>query len=150
LEIGPIAVTVSDEMSSTNIVTVVAAIIRGEDGRLLITKRHHDAHLGGLWEFPGGKVEDGESLADALKREVLEELGVAVRVGGLYFEQEHLYADRRVHLHFFECRITDGNPVPNSASQMTWVDPSELDRFAFPAANRLLLHKLEVPPTRKT
>ncbi len=130
-------------------IPVVAAVIRRKNKALLGRRPDHKRH-GGLWEFPGGKVEDGESLADALKREVLEELGVAVRVGGLYFEQEHLYADRRVHLHFFECRITDGNPVPNSASQMTWVDPSELDRFAFPAANRLLLHKLEVPPTRKT
>jgi 8-oxo-dGTP diphosphatase len=129
-------------MNSTDIVTVVAAVIRGNDGRMLITKRFDESHLGGLWEFPGGKVEDGETLRSALVREIREELGVGIEVGRLVLEQKHAYPDRRVHLHFFECRILDGAPVSKMARAMTWASPSELAHFEFPSANRRLLDKL--------
>ena len=130
-------------MNSTDIVIVVAAIIRDHDGRLLITKRFDEAHLGGLWEFPGGKVEGGESLSEALIREIREELGVDIKVGSLVLEQNHTYRDRIVHLHFFECRILNGNPEAKGAKEMAWIGSWELDRFEFPPANRVLLEILK-------
>ena len=129
-------------MNSADILTVVAAIIRDDDGRLLITKRLEEAHLGGLWEFPGGKVEEGESLSGALIREIREELGVGIEVGSLVLEQKHAYPDRTVHLHFFECRILNGKPLAKGAKKMAWIDSGELDRFEFPQANRALLEIL--------
>jgi len=130
-------------MNSTDIFTVVAAIIRDDDGRLLITKRFDEAHLGGLWEFPGGKVESGESLSEALIREIREELGVGIEVGSLVLEQKHAYPDRIVHLHFFECRILNGKPEAKKAGEMAWTGSWELDRFDFPHANQALLEILK-------
>lgn len=130
-------------MKLVNVMTVAAAIIRGEEGRLLITKRFDEVHLGTLWEFPGGKVEHGESLSEALVREIREELGVGIKVGKLVLDQRHDYLDRTVHLHFFECYILDGKPIARGVREMAWVEPSELDRFEFPSANQRLLEKLK-------
>ena len=122
-------------------VVVVAAIIR-DGNRVLLTRRRQDAHLGGLWEFPGGKVEEGESLEEALVREIFEELGMTIRPGKLYFEKEHVYPDRTVHLHFFECRIVEGAPQARDVADFRWTPPEDLDRFEFPDANRPLIRKL--------
>src|SRR5689334_1295767 len=89
------------------LIRVVAAIIRRE-GKFLITRRPGNVHLAGLWEFPGGKVEEGESLEEALVREIVEEIAVRVSVGAEFFQVEHQYPTRSVRLHFFDCTIVSG------------------------------------------
>lgn len=124
------------------IVTVAAAIIR-RDGRFLLTERPEGVHLGGRWEFPGGKVEPGESLESALVREVAEELGITVEAGRLYMETTHRYPEREVHLHFFECRIATGTPETHSATALGWFRPEELSRLNLPEANAELVKRLQ-------
>lgn len=127
-------------MSDT--IQVVAAVIRRE-GRVLLGRRFADAHLGGLWELPGGKVEPGESLPDALAREIAEEIGVAVRVGERFLELQHEYPERTVHLNFFLCDILAGTPQALGVAEIVWVPASGLDRYAFPEANREVVRKLQ-------
>ena len=123
-------------------VTVVAAIIR-RNGRLLLTQRPEGVHLARLWEFPGGKVEPGESLEAALRREIAEELSITVEAGPLYMVSAHQYPERTVHLHFFECRMTEGEPEAGSAMAMEWFTPKDLSRLELPEANRALVEKLQ-------
>jgi mutator protein MutT len=125
-------------------ITVVAAIIR-RNGNILITRRPDDVHLAGLWEFPGGKVEPGESLQLALVREILEELGVEIAVFDEYFTVEHTYPTKAVRLHFFECSIVSGEPAALQVADLRWVTPTELHTFDFPEADRELLRKLQRP-----
>ncbi len=123
------------------IVTVVAAIIR-RNGRILITRRFDHVHLPGLWEFPGGKVKRGEVLKVALKREILEELGVEIRVEDEFFTVEHDYPEKSVQLHFFNCTISQGEPRPLAVADMRWVEPAELVQFEFPAADAELIARI--------
>jgi len=125
-------------------IEVVAAVVRNDtDGRILITRRHDDAHLGGLWEFPGGKVEAKESLASALTREIQEELGIGVEVGTLLVETTRAYPDRIVHLHFFECRLGEGVPTPRGVAAIVWCTSDELDDFPMPEANGRVIKMLQ-------
>jgi mutator protein MutT len=123
-------------------IDVVAAIIR-RNGKILITKRLKDAHLGGLWEFPGGKVEAGESFEAALQREIEEELGVQIVVGGEFFTTEHDYPNKSVRLHFFGCTLVEGQPQSLGVSDFQWVDPQELPNFEFPPADVELIRRLQ-------
>src|SRR5258706_5532480 len=92
-------------MSGGNVAAIdVAAALVFRNGKLLITQRHADAHLGGLWEFPGGKRHPGESFEDCLRRELMEELGIEVGVGKLLEEVTHAYPEKTVLLKFFLCR----------------------------------------------
>src|SRR4051794_37741167 len=101
------------------VIRVVAAIIcRGQ--KLFITQRRGNSHLGGLSEFPGGKVEEGESLEQALVREIAEEIGVTIRVGMEIFQVEHHYPTRSVRLHFFECTILAGEPQVIEVAALRW------------------------------
>jgi 8-oxo-dGTP diphosphatase len=122
------------------VLLVVAAVIRRE-GRLLITRRLEGTHLSGLWEFPGGKVEAGESPVESLRRELLEELGVAAAVGRQMLVVEHGYPERTVRLHFHACQIT-GEPEARLGQEMAWVSPRDLPRYQFPAADRELIMRL--------
>jgi mutator protein MutT len=123
------------------VILVVAAIIRRE-GKFLITRRPGNVHLAGLWEFPGGKVEEGESLQEALLREILEEIAVQVAVGAEFFQIEHQYPTRSVRLHFFDCTIVSGEPQAIEVSEIRWVAPHELQAYAFPEADRELIARL--------
>ena len=124
-------------------VIVAAGVIRDEaTGRLLLTRRAPDAHLGGLWEFPGGKVQAGETPREALARELLEEVGVTVDVGRLLLEETHAYPDRTVHIHFFECRIAEGQASPPDTADRVWCSPGKLDRYEMPEANDRLVARL--------
>ena len=122
-------------------VTVVAAVIR-RNNQILITRRFDNVHLPGFWEFPGGKVEPNESLEGALEREILEELGITIRVADEYFRTEHEYPSRTVRLHFFNCTIAAGEPQPLDVADLRWVEPSELDHFQFPPADAELIQRL--------
>ncbi len=130
-------------MRAPSTITVVAAIIR-RNGRLLLTQRPGGVHLPRQWEFPGGKVEPGETHEAALKREIAEELGITVEVGPLSVVSAHQYSERAVHLHFFECRITAGEPAARSALRLGWFAPEELNSLDVPEANRELVDKLQV------
>jgi len=120
---------------------VTAAVIR-RNGRTLIAQRPHDGMLGGLWEFPGGKCEPGESLADCLRREIREELGLKIEVGHPIISVKHAYSHFRITLHAFECRVVSGRPTPIGVADFKWVRRSELDRFAFAVTDRKIIQRM--------
>jgi mutator protein MutT len=122
-------------------VNVVAAIIR-ENGRILITQRLDNVHLARLWEFPGGKVEATETLEAALQREILEELGVKIRVHREFFTIDHDYPTKSVRLHFFDCTVVEGDVQPLEVADMRWVKPQELTDYPFPPADTELIARL--------
>ena len=122
-------------------VEVVAAIVH-RNGKILITRRLDHVHLAGLWEFPGGKVEAGESWEGALLREIREELGMEIAVGPEIFTIEHDYPTRSVRLHFFNCTVIQGEPQPLDVSDLRWVTPAQLADFEFPPADAELIKKL--------
>jgi 8-oxo-dGTP diphosphatase len=121
----------------------VSAALVFREGKLLITLRCAEAHLGGLWEFPGGKREPGETFEACLARELREELGVEVEVGRLFEAVTHAYPEKTVHLKFFLCRLSAGVPQPLGCAALRWVAARELKDFAFPAADAVLLEKLQ-------
>ena len=123
------------------IIEVSAGLIF-RDGKLLITQRHADAHLDGLWEFPGGKREADESDEECLQRELREELGVEVEVGELVEDISHRYPDKSVRIKFFRCNLLEGEPSAIGCAAMTWVNAEELLHYKFPEADLLLLGKL--------
>jgi mutator protein MutT len=123
-------------------IDVVAGVIRGEDGRFLITQRLADDTLGGYWEFPGGKVEPGEELRDALRRELLEELGVTTDIGEQLHHAVHPYPDRDVRLYFFAARIRTGEPRKLEVADLAWITADQFDDYAFPEADLPLLNRL--------
>jgi len=125
---------------------VVAVIRRGE--RVLVTKRPPVGLLGGLWEFPGGKRERGESDAAALRREIREELGVTVRVGRSLCTVKHAYTHFRVTLHAHACTIRSGRPRPITGDALRWVTADELRRLALPAATVRILDAIGLAPRR--
>lgn len=126
----------------TKIIEVSAGLVF-RSGKLLITQRHADAHLGGLWEFPGGKREPGETFEQCLVRELREELGVEVVVGALFETVTHAYPERTVLLNFFLCRLPQGEPQPLDCAAVKWVNHYELAAHDFPAADAGLLQKLQ-------
>jgi 8-oxo-dGTP diphosphatase len=121
----------------------VSAALIFRDGKLLITQRHAKSHLGGLWEFPGGKRESGETFEACLAREIREELGVEISVGELFEEITHDYPEKSVHLKFFVCTLLSGEPQPLDCAAVKWVEKSQLVDFEFPAADARLLEKLK-------
>ena len=102
-------------------IVVVAGIIRDAQGRLCLSRRPEHKHQGGLWEFPGGKVEAGEALGDALARELDEELGLRDLVSTPFMSVEHAYPDLRVVLHFRELRAWSGEPHGREGQPVEWV-----------------------------
>lgn len=124
------------------IIEVSAALIfRG--GKLLITQRRADSHLGGLWEFPGGKREAGETFEQCLIREIREELGVEISVGELFEDIQHDYPEKSVRLKFFICGLVAGEPKPIDCAALKWIQQDDLDVHAFPAADAKLLEDLK-------
>jgi len=120
----------------------VAAALVFRDGKLLITQRPVSSHLGGLWEFPGGKRENHETFQDCLVRELREELGIEVAVGNLVESIVHTYPEKTVHLAFFHCRWQQNEPRPLGCPAFRWVGADELAQCTFPAADATLLQRL--------
>jgi mutator protein MutT len=129
-------------MSPRTLATVVAAIIQ-DRGHFLVTRRLEGVHLGGLWEFPGGKTFDEESHETALRREIREELDADVEVQDLIHATTHEYEDRVVHLFFYRCTMT-GAPRPLLGQAMRWVAPGDLASLEFPPADAELIRLLAV------
>src|SRR5262249_18210159 len=124
----------------------VAAGLVFRAGKLLITLRHADVHLGGYWEFPGGKREPNETFEECLARELREELGIEVTVGELLENLIHHYPERTVQLKFFRCRWRQHEPQALGCGDFRWVDAEELGDFSFPAADARLLQRLQSSP----
>jgi mutator protein MutT len=120
----------------------VSAGLVFHDGRLLLAQRKPEAHLGGLWEFPGGKREPGETFEDCLVRELREELAIETEVEELIEEVSHDYPDKQVLLRFFRCRLLSGEPQPIGCHAIAWVTRDTLGQYPFPAADARLLARL--------
>jgi 8-oxo-dGTP diphosphatase len=121
-------------------IVVTAAVIRRGD-EYFVTRRQRGVHLEGLWEFPGGKCDAGETLEACLRREIREELDADVIVGELILRSTHEYPERIVELHFFACRLT-GEPVPMLGQEMRWVRRTDLRSLQFPPADDELIARL--------
>ncbi len=121
-------------------IVVVAAVIE-ENGAFLVTRRHAGAHLAGLWEFPGGKIDPPETHAQALRREIREELATDVIVKELVFYTAHEYAERTLTLYFYRCELV-GEPRPQLGQEMQWVPKAKLATLGFPPADEHLIRKL--------
>ena len=130
----------------TPAITVVAAIIRGEDGRICLSKRPDHKHQGGRWEFPGGKVEGGEQLSEALARELHEELGMEEAVSSPFMTIAHQYPDLHVTLHFRDVTAWQGVPVGREGQQVEWFAIEQLSGLTFPAANQPVVTAITLPP----
>jgi 8-oxo-dGTP diphosphatase len=128
-------------MSITPTIRVVAAVIE-RDGRYLITQRRSSAVLPLMWEFPGGRVEAGETDSDALRREVLHRLGVEIEPGQLISYVNHRYERYAVDLYLYECSILSGEPAAANVNDFQWVTSAEFDGFAFTPADELSMSKL--------
>ena len=122
-------------------IVVTAAVVRRGD-RFLVTRRLRGVHLEGCWEFPGGKCEPAESLADCLAREILEELGTHVRIDEELMSVTHAYPERIVELHFFACTLVD-EPQALLGQEMRWVPRSELTSLDLPPADAELIALLQ-------
>lgn len=125
---------------------VVAGII-WKDDQILIARRPEEGLLGGLWEFPGGKVEEGESFEVAVAREVKEEIGISVSVTRLLATIRHQYTHFGITLHAFECRYIAGEPQTLGCTEWRWVKREELSDYAFPRANGKIFDKIFTPKT---
>jgi A/G-specific adenine glycosylase len=123
---------------------VVAGIIWHKDGgeRFLIAQRPLDGLLGGLWEFPGGKREEGESLEAALVREIGEELGMVIEAGRFQTEVKHAYTHFRITLHAFHARHIGGEPQHIGVADHAWVTLADVDRYAFAVTDRKVIASL--------
>ncbi|KOP52291.1 hypothetical protein OX90_24550 [Pseudomonas coronafaciens pv. porri] len=117
-------------------VHVAAAVIRGADGKVLIARRADSQHQGGLWEFPGGKVEPGETVEAALARELQEELGIAVTSARPLIKVSHDYPDKQVLLDVWEVSAFTGEPQGVEGQPLVWATSRELPDYEFPAANQ--------------
>lgn len=126
-------------------VHVAAAVIRGVDGRILIAKRPRDKHQGGLWEFPGGKVEDGEAVRVALDRELYEELGIRVQTARALIQIRHDYPDKQVLLDVWEVSAFSGQPHGAEGQPLAWVSERQLLDYEFPAANQAIVAAARLP-----
>lgn len=111
------------------------AVISNDQGQILIDRRRPEGTMGGLWEFPGGKIEKGETVEECIKREINEELGIVIEVGKHLITIDHTYTHLRVTLTVHHCRHLTGIPQPLECDEIRWVSLDELDQFAFPEAN---------------
>ena len=124
----------------------VAAGLVFHRGKLLITQRRAADHLGGLWEFPGGKLDPGETFQGCLARELREELGIEISVGDELEDITHAYPEKTVRLKFFHCKLISGEAKAIHCDALEWVTREELANFQFPGADAQLLQILQRSP----
>jgi A/G-specific adenine glycosylase len=125
---------------------VTAGVVWNGAQRFLIAQRPVDGLLGGLWEFPGGKQEPGESLTDCLQRELAEELGIGVSVDAPLVVVQHAYTHFRITLHAFHCRLREGEPRALGCADWRWITLDDVEQFAFSAADHKIIAALRSAP----
>lgn len=125
----------------------VAAALIFHNRKLLITQRRPDDHLPNLWEFPGGKVESGETFEQCLVREIREELAIEISVRELVEDLTHTYPEKTVRLRFFNCRLLSGEAKPIHVQDLRWITRDQLPNFDFPAADAKLVQLLQNTPS---
>jgi A/G-specific adenine glycosylase len=118
------------------------AVIWNEQKEILIDRRPQNGLLGGLWEFPGGKIEPGETIEECIKREIQEELGIEIEVGKHLITIDHTYTHFRVTLNVHHCHHLTGIPQPIESDEIRWVTLDEIDQFPFPKANVQIINAL--------
>ena len=127
---------------------IAVALVWRSDGRLLIQRRPPEGLLGGLWEFPGGKVEAGEDVEDAAVRETFEETGLEIRIRQPAGRVDHAYSHFRITLHAFHAYVVGGELRADGPEPRAWIEPGELTEYAFPTANRRIIEGLHDPENR--
>ena len=127
---------------SEKILKVTAAILE-KDGKFLIAKRKKDDVLGGLWEFPGGKIEDGETAEECLARELKEELEIEVEVGTLITSNKHVYPNGIFELLAYKVEHISGNFVLNDHDEVKWITIDEISKYDFPPASTPIINYLK-------
>lgn len=131
----------SNEPQESPPIVVAAAIICQED-RVLLSRRKPESYLGGLWEFPGGKKEFGETLKGCLRREVKEELGVEISEPVWFHTLQYQYPEKMVKLYFYTCSIILGIPQALECAEIAWVYRHDLISYEFPPADIPVVHKI--------
>ena len=119
------------------------AVISDGQGKILIDRRKQEGLLGGLWEFPGGKIEPGESVEECVSREIKEELGIEIAVGDRLITIEHAYTHFKVTLNVFNCTHLSGEPQPIECDEVKWVTLDEIDEYPFPKANGQIIEAIK-------
>jgi len=122
------------------------AVIWNAQNQILIDRRRQEGLLGGLWEFPGGKIEPDETVQQCIHREIMEELGIEIEVGDHLVTIDHAYSHFHVTLNVYHCRYLRGEPQPLECDEVRWVTISELGQFAFPVANVKIIQALQASP----
>lgn len=131
----------TEATTSIPVIRVVVGIVL-KDKQVLISRRQAGQHLAGLWEFPGGKMESGETAIQTLERELKEEVGIVPIEPQLFLQHSHDYEDRKVFLDFWLVEEFSGNARGKEFQALRWVDLPELKNYAFPVANNIVLTKL--------
>ncbi len=119
------------------------AVIWNDQGQILIDRRRQSGLLGGLWEFPGGKLEPGETVEGCIQREIREELGIEIQVGDRLITVEHTYSHFHVTLNVHHCQHISGEPQPIECDEVRWVTLTELEQYPFPKANVQIIEALK-------
>ncbi|PSB05130.1 8-oxo-dGTP diphosphatase MutT [Merismopedia glauca] len=119
------------------------AVIWNDRAQILIDKRRQNGDLGGLWEFPGGKIEPGETVEECIAREIEEELAIEVIVGDRLITINHTYPRFHITLIVHHCHHLKGEPQPIESSELRWVKVLDLEKYAFPAANSQIIAALQ-------
>ena len=132
-------------MSSTSHVHVAVAVIKNQQGQIFIAKRPEDSHQGGLWEFPGGKVESGETVLEALKRELVEEVGIDIIKANPLIRIPHDYADKSVLLDVWQVEEFSGNAFGNEGQETLWINKDSFSEYDFPLANLPIITAIQLP-----
>ncbi|HED36511.1 MAG TPA: Nudix family hydrolase [Gammaproteobacteria bacterium] len=129
----------------SDLIHVAVGVIINSKNEVLISLRHKSTHQGGLWEFPGGKVEAGESVFDALKREISEELNIVIKKAEPFKLIQHQYEDKSVCLDVWIVESFSGEPTGAEGQLIKWQPVNQLNIEEFPAANRSIIHSLALP-----
>jgi 8-oxo-dGTP diphosphatase len=120
------------------------AVIWNQSGQILIDKRKAGGTMGGLWEFPGGKIEPGETVAECIVREIREELAIEIAVGEQLISIEHTYPTFQLTLIVHHCQHISGVPQPIESDEIRWVNISDLPSYQFPAANLAIIQAIQL------
>ena len=119
------------------------AVITDAQGKILIDRRKQEGLLGGLWEFPGGKIEPDETVENCVRREIKEELGIEIEVGDRLITINHAYTHFKVTLNVFNCKHLSGKPQPIECDEIKWVTLDEIDQYPFPKANGQIIEAIK-------